>query len=299
MNARSALVEVVARAKVNLCLYVEGVRDDGDHEIASLAVSVTEPHDVVTLSRLPEGAGIHLAIGGDAGAVPPGGDNLAVRAAAALLAAAGLPPDTGIEIALHKGIPPGAGLAGGSADAAAVLEGGRALLGLPTGVDVEGLASRLGADVAFCRTGGAAWMRGRGDDLTLAAVPPLRMLVAVPPIACATAEVYAAWDALGGPRGRTVDAPAGVGDDPGGPRLPELRNDLEPAAWRVRPELAAFREAVEDECGRPALLTGSGSAYVVLYADDETPGRAVAAVRERTGARVFSAALAASGVEIR
>jgi 4-diphosphocytidyl-2-C-methyl-D-erythritol kinase len=287
-------LEVVARAKVNLCLAVHGVRADGGHEIESLAVSVTEPHDVVALARLAPGAGVHLALGGDTDGVPGDATNLAVRAAASLLAAAGRPPDTGVEIALHKRIPPGAGLGGGSADAAAVLDGVRALLDLAvTDTYLDALARTLGADVAFCLHGGAAWMRGRGDELEPTVVSPLRMLVAVPPVACPTAEVYAAWDALGGPRGRTVDPPAGV------PGLPELRNDLEPAACHLRPELAAFRAAVERETGRPAVLSGSGSAYVVLYADDETPGRAVAAVRDATGARVFSAALAPAGLDAR
>jgi 4-diphosphocytidyl-2-C-methyl-D-erythritol kinase len=280
----SATVEIEARPKLNLCLRVLDARPDGYHEIESLAVSLTEPHDVLTVSRHVPAPGVHLVVGGDLPDVPTDESNLALRAAHALLEHAGLEAD--VEIVLHKRIPAGAGLGGGSADAAAALVGVRALLELRVDdASLEQIAAGIGADVAFCLREGAAWMRGRGDELEAADTPALRALVAVPPVHCATASVYAAWDDLGGPQGRTVTPPPGVAG------LPELRNDLEPAAWHVCPSLVEFRDAVESECGRPAIMAGSGSAYVVLYADDETPGRAVAAVRERTGALVASAAV--------
>jgi 4-diphosphocytidyl-2-C-methyl-D-erythritol kinase len=286
-RAVSATVEIEARAKLNLCLRVLGVRPDGYHGIESLAVSLTEPHDVLTFSQRVPAPGVHLVVGGDLPDVPDDESNLALRAARALLEHTGTRAD--VEIVLHKRIPAGAGLGGGSADAAAALVGVRALLELPVDdASLSHIAAGIGADVAFCLGEGAAWMRGRGDDLAPVATPALRALVAVPPVHCATAAVYAAWDDLGGPKGRTVTPPRGVAG------LPELRNDLEPAAWHVCPSLADFRDAVESECGRPAIMAGSGSAYVVLYADDETPGRAVAAVRERTGAAVASAAVTAT-----
>jgi hypothetical protein len=88
--------------------------------------------------------------------------------------------------------------------------------------------------------------------------------------------VYRAWDTLGGPRGRTLDVEG----------LPPLRNDLEPAAEHVEPRLVAFREAIEDATGLPALLAGSGSSYAVVAGDlDETCAR----VRRAVDGPVFAA----------
>ena len=103
-------------------------------------------------------------------------------------------------------------------------------------------------------------MRGRGERIEPAAVPPLHVLVAVPPFAIATPAVYGAWDELGGPQStRVVNGPSGIGD---------LTNDLEPAAERVEPRLREFRDRLEQAAGAPAILAGSGSAYAALY-DDE------------------------------
>jgi 4-diphosphocytidyl-2C-methyl-D-erythritol kinase len=277
---------------------------------------------------------------------------------------------SGLDISLHKTIPAGAGLGGGSADAAGALVGGARLLGL--NLDTAALAvlgASLGSDVPFCVLGGAAWMRGRGEileplNLPVGAVPPaapglaqLRMsralfepppvvpaapevaaspgrspvptppgaerlpvaapppgpsaatpwpgggpepagvalVVVVPPFSLATAAVYRAWDDLGGPSStRAVPLPGGLG----GLGLPDhLVNDLEPAAEHIEPRLRPFREALETLAGAPALLAGSGSAYVVPV---PSPGRA-AVVATQAGvelrATAFATGLAARGVE--
>jgi 4-diphosphocytidyl-2-C-methyl-D-erythritol kinase len=120
--------------------------------------------------------------------------------------------------------------------------------------------------VPFCLTGGAAWMRGRGELLEpvdLAA--GLAFVIAVPPFRLATPAVYDAWDELGGPRARrSVPAPEAVAGIVGA----ELTNDLEPAAEAVEHGLADFRAAVENVAGGPALLAGSGGAYAVPCEDD-------------------------------
>lgn len=285
MSAAQAL-RVQAHAKLNLGLRILGVRSDGYHDLAALNVALTEPHDLLVASPLAAGAGVHLSVGGPAVRdVPSDASNLAAVAAQRLLQARA--SHAGVEIALHKRIPAGAGLGGGSADAAAALVAVNQLCEL--GADATELAvigESLGSDVPFGLASGPALMKGRGELLEPAPVPPFRALVAVPAVRCSTRDVYRAWDELGGPAGRVVGVPAALAS------LGEIRNDLEPAALVRYPQLGEFRTAVESECGRPALMAGSGSAYVVLYDDAETPGRAVSAVRERTGAEVFAAAIA-------
>src|SRR6185369_7934771 len=98
-------------------------------------------------------------------------------------------------------------------------------------------------------------VRRIGDDLVSVTLPELAIVIATPTFGCATADVYRAWDVLGGPTGATVEI-AG---------LPPLRNDLEPAAQHVEPRLVEFKAAVERAAGAPAVLAGSGSSYAVVF----------------------------------
>jgi 4-diphosphocytidyl-2-C-methyl-D-erythritol kinase len=257
---RVGRVRATAFAKVTLSLRVLGTRPDGFHELEALTVSVGQPHDTLEAVAVPH-AGVSLEVEGDDLMVPVGDDNLAVRAAQDLLLGVGR-AGHGVQLVLRKRIPSARGLGGGSADAAAALLAVRRLLE----VDIDearlhALAARLGSDVPFCLKGGAAWMRGRGEVLEAAPLPVgIPMLLALAPFPIPTPEVYKAWDDLGGPRSRRViRAPRPVADV-----LPELANDLEPAAEAVEPRLRPFRERLEDAVGRPALLAGSGSAYIVL-----------------------------------
>ncbi len=229
-----------AFAKLTLSLHVVGRRPDGYHELDALVVSLDEPYDIVTVAPAP--ATTLTVDGAFASGVPADASNLAWRAAEAAGAV--------LRIRLTKGIPNGAGLGGGSADAAAVL--------VACGADAR-VAASLGADVPFCARGGAARVRGAGEIVEPVAVAPIHALVAAPPFRCATADVYRAWDALGGPRGREVDARVGG--------LAPLRNDLEPAAEHVEPRLRVVRDALEHATGRAAILAGSGSSHAVLFDD--------------------------------
>jgi 16S rRNA (adenine1518-N6/adenine1519-N6)-dimethyltransferase len=235
-----------AFAKLTLSLQVTGTRPDGYHELDALVVAVSEPHDELVLT--PALSASIAVTGPHAHGVPADDTNLAVRAARALGANVG--------IVLLKGIPAGAGLGGGSADAAAVLIGAPHAVGLePHLFDIERIAAELGADVPFClRSSGAMRVRGVGEDLARVIIPAFAVVIATPPFGCVTADVYRAWDALGGPIGDTVEIDG----------LPPLRNDLEPAAQHVEPRLVDFTAAIERAAGLPALLAGSGSSYAVV-----------------------------------
>src|SRR3954471_12025732 len=215
-----------AFAKLTLSLHITGVRNDGYHELDAVMTTVSEPHDTLEIEPAPRTS---LEVTGPfAGGVPRDASNLAWRAADACGAS--------VAIRLHKGIPAGAGLGGGSADAAAVL--------VALGADPR-VAGGLGADVPFCMRGGAARVRGIGELLEPIELEPQFVVIATPRFGCATADVYRVWDELGGPH-----APP---------------NDLEPAAQHVEPRLVASKQAIEDAAGAPALLAGSGSSYAVVF----------------------------------
>jgi 4-diphosphocytidyl-2-C-methyl-D-erythritol kinase len=260
---RLARVRATAYPKLTLSLRVIGRRDDGFHDLDSLVVSLGQPHDVLEAYAVPAPGGVQVEISGDdpaAEGIPTDHTNLAFVAAEKLLVRAGR-SGHGVRIVLRKRIPAGAGLGGGSADAAAALLAVRRLLDVD--IDDAGvleIAGEVGSDVTFCVRGGSAWMRGRGEIIEPLDFPSgLAFLVAIPPFRLATPSVYRAWDQLGGPRStRGVEAPKRVASI-----LPELFNDLEPAAEALEPRLVEFRSALEAAASRPALLAGSGSAYVV------------------------------------
>ena len=230
-------VRVDAFAKLTLSLHVTGTRADGYHELDATMVSIDEPHDSLVLAPATRTS---LTITGPfAEGVPADASNLAWRAADAC--------GVTLEIALHKGVPSGAGLGGGSADAAAVLAG--------LGAD-PAIATSLGADVLFCMRGGFARVGGIGDELHAGDTPALAIVVATPRFGCSTAAVYRAWDELGGPRDEV--------------------NDLQTAAERVEPRLVEFKRQVEAAAGAPAILAGSGSSYAVVFERiaDAEPARA-------------------------
>jgi len=287
--------EVRARAfpKLTLSLRVLGAREDGYHDLEAFAVSLGQPHDRLTVTPTDQ-PGVSMALTTDDPAVPSGPQNLAVAAVGALLEHVG--EQRGARLSLDKRIPAGAGLGGGSADAAAALVATRAALALDVADEtLRQIGSTVSSDVPFCVTGGAAWMRGRGERIELVDAPRgVPMLLAVPAFRCATPAVYAVWDELGGPRAtRTVPAPAALAG-----LVTELANDLEPAAEHLEPRLAEFRARLEDAADRPALLAGSGSAYVVPVEDARSLPTLAAEVSEVLGEDVLPTATVTRGVRL-
>ena len=184
--------------------------------------------------------------------------------------------DRPMAVDLVKGIPAGAGLGGGSADAAAVL----AALG-----GTAEQAAALGSDVPFCLHRLPAWMRGRGEIIEpIADLAPLDLVIVAPPFGCSTpASTPRGTSSAGRARNATIDAPAGY---PG-----PFVNDLEPAAEAVEPRLREFRARLEAVIDRPALLCGSGSAYAAWFGDRSPPRlpRSARAGRVRRRARAWHA----------
>jgi 4-diphosphocytidyl-2-C-methyl-D-erythritol kinase len=263
-------VTVRAPGKVNLHLSVGARRADGFHDLATVfhAVSV---FDEVTARP---GDGVTLDIEGGDDAVPRGQDNLAYRAAVALAKHAGVAAD----IALHirKGIPVAAGMAGGSADAAAALVACDAAWSLRLSrSELLEIATGLGSDVPFALVGGTAVGLGRGEQITPALTRgTFHWVFAVAEAGLSTPAVYAEVDRLRA--GRQVPAPVvsedvmsalRAGDAPALGRA--LRNDLQPAASSLRHRLRLTLD-VGEECGAlGAIVSGSGPTCAFLVRDAE------------------------------
>lgn len=276
-RCRSA--SVCAPAKVNLGLRVLGRRADGYHFLDSLVAPVAifdrvrlslwrAEAQTVTISCTPEGGG-----------APESDANLAVRAVRLYLQRSAW--SRRVHIALHKCIPAGAGMGGGSSDAAATLRLLNALA--PDPVPPALLAQwalELGADVPFFLLGGCARMRGVGEVLEAAARPfePTAWLVVVfPGVPLETRHVYAKYDDLltsDGPVSRVRGLSIGRA-----PLYDLLENDLEAAAFRILPIVENLKRQLRALGARRALMTGSGSAVFGVWDSAEGAGAAVQSLR--------------------
>lgn len=267
----AAALQLPARAKLNLVLRVVGRRADGYHLLETLFHALAL-HDDVVVALAPSGCELHGSADEPSLRVGTGPENLVVRALQAFAACTGY--RGGFRARLHKRIPAGGGLGGGSSDAAAALRLANALLGRPLDqAALAALAVRLGADVPFCLRGGSQWGRGIGDQLSPASVPPQHFVLLLPPFGCATAAVYETYAALwqDGRAAATV-SPFPVLDHSHAALRIVCHNDLLPAAERVRPELAVLRQRAIELIG-PVTgvdgvhMTGSGSTLFVPCLD--------------------------------
>jgi 4-diphosphocytidyl-2-C-methyl-D-erythritol kinase len=253
----------VARAKLNLFLRVFGKEPDGFHHLETLFARI-DLADTVT-ARRTEGKSLELTVtGADLGPVDT---NLAFRAAQAVLASLRAP--IGIELTLEKRIPVGAGLGGGSADAAATLLLVNQLAGnaVPT-AELLQMAARLGADVPFCLSEAPlalGW--GHGERmLILPSLPEAHLLLVHPPVGITTAEAYRWLDesrTQGVRRGavlldsNTLSSWSNVARMAG--------NDFESVVFGHRPEVRAAFEALVKTGPLICRMTGSGSTLFAVY----------------------------------
>jgi 4-diphosphocytidyl-2-C-methyl-D-erythritol kinase len=298
-TARTVTVRVPA--KVNLQLAVGPARADGYHSLVTVFHAVSL-FDEVTVS--PAARSAVLVSGEGADAVPRGRANLAARAAAALQRATGRPAKDAVRIEIRKRIPVAAGLAGGSADAAAALlacnELWRAGLSM---AELSEVAAEVGSDVPFALAGGTAIGQGRGERLTAALVSgSYHWVLAFAVGGLATADVYAACDRLRAARGTPADPADPPAPSPallaalrsGDPAAvgPLLANDLQPAAVSLMPGLRRTLAAGREFGALGAMVSGSGPTCAFLAAD---AGRARELAVSLTGAGVCRSVARASG----
>ncbi len=269
---------VLAYAKLNLSLRVMGQRADGYHLLQSLMVAV-DLADELHMERRPQGVELVAS-----SALGPLEQNLVYKAAQLLHHRFG----HGVRITLVKKIPVGAGLGGGSSDAAATLAGLNLLWDLKLAPEeLRAMAAHLGADVPFFLGPSPAWVEGIGEQVQPVPMDlPPAFVIVVPPFGCPTPEVYRAYDRLGLGFAR----PSAPGD--------AWINDLWPAAVVVRPELVALRVQVEQVAGRKAHLSGSGSALFLPCTSMREGWDIRERLRERIRAQVFVAAPMATGYKV-
>jgi 4-diphosphocytidyl-2-C-methyl-D-erythritol kinase len=248
-------------AKVNLHLQVVGRRVDGYHELRTVFQNIDWCDRLgVELTT----GGVALEVRGTSG-LADGPENLARRAAERFLAT--FAPRAGARVVLEKRLPLGGGLGGGSSNAAAVLLALRELAGVPARrLDLWPIARELGADVPYFLTGGTALGVGRGDEVVpLPELPPSELVLVLPPFGVSTAEVFAALAAdppPPAPLAGVVLALAG-GESPTGLDDPGFTNDLERAARRVSPALAALCDTLANTSAvQWARMTGSGATLI-------------------------------------
>lgn len=291
---------VQAPAKINLHLEVLGLRSDGFHELAMVMQAI----DLADTLELKPTADAAIELICDQAGLPTDGSNLIVRAAERLKSRAGL-PELGARIVLHKRIPIGAGLAGGSSNAAAALVGLNRLWGLGLQAPLlQELAAELGSDVPFCLAGGTQLCFGRGEVLEPVQAPAGLdlgvLLIKNPAVSVSTPWAYRRCRELQGEgylsgesafeqrRQELRQSPllaALAGREP----LPAIRNDLQtvvaPEVDSVRQGLALLQTAPG---ARAVAMSGSGPSLFALF---DTPADAAQA------AEGLAAPLAASGFE--
>jgi 4-diphosphocytidyl-2-C-methyl-D-erythritol kinase len=289
----------LAPAKLNLTLAVVGRRPDGFHDLHSVFVPLALAD---RLSLAPAGGhadSLHVE-GFDPG---PADDNVVFRALAATRQAvgggwAGGPgPAPALAARLEKRIPVAAGLAGGSSDAAATIDGALEVWGAE--LDAEArlrLAAQLGSDVPFFGAGGPALVEGRGERV--APLGGLRgspgVLLVTPAVPMSTRDVFEAFVAVRGVGDGSVRMSSvhlaeelrsglSAADLVARAGVLTMANDLLPATAALLPELVTFRRALNRRLGRPLGLSGSGPTLWALYASEAEAAAAADSVRSALG----------------
>ena len=261
-------MELTANAKINLTLDILRKREDGYHEMQMVMQAVTLADELtVAPARGTEGfasSDLHF--------LPTGGKNLAQMAAAAFRSATGLGGEVDVDI--RKRIPVCAGLAGGSADAAAVLAAMTQLTGAGLSrLELAKIGERVGSDVPFCVLGGTALAEGRGEVLRpLPPLPPCHIVICKPSFPVSTPQLFSRVNVrkiVRRPDTQGVMAALGAGDLAGVAR--RMYNVFEDVLERRRAAEITQIKAVLIDCGAlGASMSGSGPSVFGLFDDPDS-----------------------------
>ncbi len=250
-------ITLTAPAKINLSLRLLGKRSDGYHEIETLMAPITLA-DELELTHAPAAATDTITLTCNDPSLPTGVDNLCIKAAHAFQKASGLQEP--ITITLLKKIPHGAGLGGGSSNAAAVLRGMNILFNEPlVAEELQELAASLGSDVPFFLQERPSWCRGRGEVLLeTPALPKWNLLLIKPPFSVNTTWAYKAWDQ----KIWNQESPSTIDEI-------TIFNELEAPVFEKHLLLPILKTWLQqqDEV-RTAWMSGSGSTMVALLKNE-------------------------------
>ena len=271
-------MELTANAKINLTLDILRKREDGYHDLQMVMQSVSLADELtVTPARGEAGTAVS-----DLHFLPTGGKNLAQMAAAAFRAATGLGGE--VDVSIRKHVPVCAGLAGGSADAAAVLHAMNELAGAGLSrPELAQIGERVGSDVPFCVLGGTALAEGRGERLTpLPPLPPCHIVICKPPFSISTPQLFGRVNVrkiVRRPDTAGVAAALEAGDLAGvARRMYNVFEDvLEP---RRLAEINEIKSVLIDCGALGASMSGSGPSVFGLFEDEARARDACARLRE-------------------
>lgn len=270
-----------AYAKLNLSLDVTGRREDGYHDMLMVmqTISVSDRIDL----ELTEEPGIQAEC--NFRYVPTDGRNLAVRAAQVYLQAVAenQHKTKGVSIRLEKHIPVGAGMAGGSADAAAVLRGMNRLFGSPLNrKELEALAGQVGSDVAFCIAGGTQLAKGRGEQLEdLPPLPPCWIVVCKPGFSISTPELFRKLDEVSLRRHPdTAGMLAALREEDLRGIGIRMYNVFEDVPDRRMRQTGEIKSVLLDHGALGAMMTGTGSAVFGIFSNTEAAERCAADLKK-------------------
>lgn len=270
-----------AWAKLNLTLDVLAKRDDGYHDMLMLMQTISI-QDSIRVKK-SENPGVRASC--NFYYVPVDRRNLAVRAAEVFLASVGQ-EQQGIELQIRKDIPVGAGMAGGSADAAAVLRGMNRLYDSPMNRrQLEALAAEIGSDVAFCIAGGTALARGRGEILEdLPAMPPCFIAVCKPGFSISTPELFRKLDQKSLRQHPDTEGMLAALRDQNlremGLRMYNVFEDVDDRRLRAVTEI---RSVFQDYGALGAMMTGTGSAVFGVFSEREAAEKSMEQLRKEYG----------------
>jgi 4-diphosphocytidyl-2-C-methyl-D-erythritol kinase len=285
-------VRLRAFAKVNYALDVLGLRADGYNEVSTVMQSISLT-DEVKLRRAA--GGFDLSLEPEDVEIGPQERNTTYLAWKNLQRLTG--KELPVKITLRKEIPAGAGLGGGSADAAAVLVGLNELFGLGLRVDeLRGIGAGIGADVPFCISGGTALGEGVGEILTPLPAPPAHHLVVAKPLRSAdTAKVYRAYDDADTERMSSVEPVVAALRSGSLPALAaSIGNDLAYVTKDIIPEVAELEQSLRASGALGASMSGSGTAVFGIF-DDEVTARGAQDTVDASFSGVYEPVI--SGVE--
>lgn len=271
-------INVKARAKINLTLDVTGIRDDGYHDLKMIMQTV-ELYDKVYIKEIAKS---NIKLKSNIEWLPVDDRNLAYKAAEILKNRYNI--KKGIFIELSKSIPVAAGLAGGSADCAAVLYGMNVLFDIGISKqELMNIALELGSDVPYCLMRGTALAEGRGEILTkLSPCPKAWVVLAKPPVGMSTASVYKAIDAFDSYKHPNTEAMIDAIEKHDITAVAKnLSNVLENASIPMCSMIADLKETLNDCGALGSLMSGSGPTVYGLFEKKASAENAVSVIKKK------------------
>lgn len=277
-------VKLKAAAKLNLALNITGIREDGYHLLEMIMQSVTL-FDFVSVTKTKSGM---ITLESNFPGLPSGPKNIAYQAAVKFYEAVGS-TEEGVHIRINKRIPFGSGMAGGSADGAAVLYGMNLLYDTRLSLhQLMKIGEKVGADIPFCLIGGTRYVTGIGENITpLRKLPNCRILIVKPRFSVNTASAFAAYDSAGCHSdfdAHTILSAFEEGD------LTKISSNLFNAlenATDKKENINKIKQQLLDLGAIGAIMTGSGSAVFGIFRNIETAA-AAQKVFDRKWGQVYS-----------